>query len=72
MCIRDSSTGSPWSTEFRDEFANINNDPRPGRLKVSTDEQSVKLVADFLQEHCHVTMYGNVTQTIRIPPTAVF
>ena len=28
----------------------IDNDPRPGRLRTSTDERSVKLVADALEE----------------------
>ena len=32
----------------------IDNDPRPGRLRTSTDERSVKLVADALEEDCHV------------------
>ena len=33
----------------------IGNDPRPGRPRTSTDERSVKLVADALEEDCHAT-----------------
>ena len=33
----------------------INNDPRPGRPRTSTDERSVKLVADSLEEDRRAT-----------------
>ena len=33
----------------------IDNDPRPGRPRTSTDERSVKLVADALEEDRHAT-----------------
>ena len=33
----------------------IDNDPRPGRPRISTDKRSVKLVADALEEDCHAT-----------------
>ena len=34
---------------------NIDNDPRPGSPRTSTDERSVKLVADALEEDCPAT-----------------
>ena len=49
------STVSHWATHFREECVTTNNDPRPGRPKTSTDEQSVKLVADFLAENHRAT-----------------
>ena len=33
----------------------IDNDPRPGRLRTSTDERSVKLEADALEEERRAT-----------------
>jgi transposase len=42
------STVSRWAIRFREGRVTINDDPRPGRPKTSTDEGSVKLVADFL------------------------
>ena len=46
----DCSTVSRWANRFSGDCASINNDPRPGRLRTSTDERSVKLVADALEE----------------------
>jgi transposase len=48
----DCSTVSSWASRFREGHVTINDDPRPGRPKTSTDERSVKLVADFLAEVC--------------------
>ena len=48
----DRSTVSRWAIHFREGHVTINDDPRPGRPKTSTDERSVELVADFLaQDH---------------------
>ena len=33
----------------------IDNDPRPGKPRTSTDERSMKLVADAHEEDCHAT-----------------
>jgi transposase len=44
-----------WATRFREGRVTINYDPRPGRPKTSTDERSVKLVADFLAENRRAT-----------------
>jgi transposase len=49
------STVSHWATHFRERHVTINDDPRPGRPKTSTDERSVKLVADFLAEDRRAT-----------------
>ena len=49
----DRSTVPRWANHFRGGCVSIDNDPRPGRPKTSTDERSVKLVVDALQEdHC--------------------
>ena len=41
---------SRWTNRFCGGCVSIDNDPRPGRLSTSTDERSVKLVADALEE----------------------
>ena len=46
----DRSTFSRWRNRFRGGCVSIDNDPRPGRLRTSPDERSVKLVADALEE----------------------
>jgi len=46
----DSSTVSRWTTRFHEGRVTLNDDPRPGSLETSTDEQSVKLVMDFLAQ----------------------
>jgi len=48
----DPSTVSCWATNFHEGRVTVNYDPRPGRPNTSTDERSVKLVADFLAEDC--------------------
>ena len=49
------STVSRWATRFREGRVTLNDHPKPGRPKTSTDERSVKLVADFLAENCRAT-----------------
>ena len=46
----DRSTVSRWANRLRSGCVSTDNDPRPGRLRTSTDERSVKLVADALEE----------------------
>jgi hypothetical protein len=60
-----------WATRFHEGRVTINDNPRPGRVKTSTDESSVKLVADFLAEDCSA-MCGEISQGTRISPTLVF
>ena len=49
----DHSTVSYWAIRFRGGCVSIDNDPRPGRPRISIDEISLKLVADALEEdHC--------------------
>jgi hypothetical protein len=67
----DRSTVSHWSTRFHDGHVTINDDQRPGRLKTSTDKQSVKLVADFLAQD-HPAMCKEISQATRSSPTSVF
>jgi len=56
----DHSTISRWATRFREGRVTTSDDPRPGRPKTSTDERSVKLVADFLAQDRRATR-GNIT-----------
>ena len=44
----DRSMVSRQANSFRGGCVSIDNDPRPGRPRASTDERSVKLVADTL------------------------
>ena len=46
----DRSTVSLWANRFRGGCVSTDNDPIPERPRTSTDERSVKLVADALQE----------------------
>ena len=46
----DHRTVSHCANRFRGGCVSIDNDPRPGRPRTSTDERSVKLVADALGE----------------------
>ena len=41
---------SRWANRFRAGCVSIDNDPRPERPRTSTDERSVKLVTDVLEE----------------------
>jgi hypothetical protein len=67
----DRSTISRLATRFREGRVTINVDPRPGRSKTSTDERSVKLVADFLAEDRRATC-EEISQGTGISPTSVF
>ena len=67
----DRSAVSRWATRFREGRLTINDDPRPGRPKTSTDEKSVKLVADSLAEDRRATC-KEISQATGISPTSVF
>ena len=49
----------------------IDNDSRLGMPRTSTDETSVKFVADALEEDCHVTD-EELSRAMGIPSTSVF
>ena len=51
----DCSTVSRWANRFRGACVSIDNDPRSGRPRTSTDEISVKLVADAIEEDSRAT-----------------
>ena len=51
----DHSTVSRWADRFCGGCVSIDNDPRPGRPRTSTDERHVKLVADALEEDHRAT-----------------
>jgi hypothetical protein len=38
------------AAHFHEGRVTINDDPRPGRPKTSTDERNIQLMADFLAE----------------------
>ena len=67
----DRSTISRWATRFREGRVSINDDPRPGRPKTLTDEGSVKLVADLLEEDRRAT-FEEISQAAGISPTSIF
>ena len=67
----DRSTVSRWATRFREGRVTINDDQRPGRPKTSTDERSVRLVADFLEQDRRATC-EEISQATGISPTSVF
>ena len=52
----DRSMVSRWANRFRGGCVSIYNDPRPGRPRTSTDERSVKLVADALERRSSCNM----------------
>ena len=45
----DSSTVSRWANRFPGSYVSIDNGQGPGRTRTSTDERSVKFVADALE-----------------------
>jgi len=65
------NTVSRWTTRFREGGVTINDDVRQGRPKTSTDERSVKLVADCLAEDRRAT-YEEISQATIISPKLVF
>ena len=50
---------SHWANCFRGSCVSIDNNPRPGKLRTLTDERSVKLVADALEEDWLATIIPN-------------
>ena len=46
----DRSPVSRWADRFRCGCVSIDNDPRPGSPRTSTNERSMKLVADAIEE----------------------
>ena len=50
-----SATVSRWDNRFCGVCVKTDNEPRPGRWRTSTDERSVKLVADALEENRRTT-----------------
>jgi len=56
LCEPDQSTIAHWANRFCDGRVSIADDTRSGRLKTATTEENVKVVADALQEDCHMTL----------------
>jgi len=51
----DRSTISRWAQRFREERLSIENDPKSGRPRTSTDDQSVERVLQILEEDRRMT-----------------
>ena len=51
----DRSMVSRWANHFHGGCMSVDNDPRPGRIRLSTDERSLKLVADTFKEDRHAS-----------------
>ena len=51
----DYTSVSRWANRFRGGCVSIDNDPRPEKPRTSTDERSLKLVADALAEDRRIT-----------------
>jgi predicted trehalose synthase len=74
VCVEqtvDHSTVSRWVTRVCEGHVTINDDPRPGSPKTSTDKRNVRLVADFLAEN-RGAMCEEISQTTGISSTSVF
>ena len=74
----DRGTIYRWANRFHGPFASIDNDPSPGKPRTSTDERSVNLVVDALEEDCCATceeLYratgANNSQENALEPTSV-
>ena len=57
MFTVDRGMVSHWAERFRSGCVSIDNDPRSGRPRTSTDERTVKLVADVLKEDRCATLF---------------
>ena len=51
----DRSTISRWAQRFREGRLSIENDPKSGRPRTSTDDQSMKRVLQILEEDRRMT-----------------
>ena len=66
----DPSTASHWAKRFRGGCLSIDNGPKPGRPRTSTDETSVKLVADALEEDRATC--EEISRAMGVPAMSVF
>ena len=65
----DTNTVSRWVNHFHGSCVGLDNNPRPGRLRTSTDERNVKLVADALVEDHHATC-EELSRVMVVPASA--
>ena len=64
------STVFRWASRFRDGRESIDNNSRPRRPKITTDDRSVKLVADALEkDHCLTLV--ELSKATRISATSI-
>ena len=66
----DCSTVSRWANHFHGSCVSVDSDPRPGRSR-TTDERSVKLVADALEED-HCAPSEELSRAMGVLATSVF
>ena len=66
----DRSTVSRWANRFRGRCEGIDNDSRPERRRKLTDERSVKLVADALEELSRATGARTSQENAQKPTSA--
>ena len=64
--IVDRRTVSHWANRFRGSCVSLDNDPRLGRPRTSTDERSVKFVADALEED-HIVTCEKLSKAMGVP-----
>ena len=62
---------SRWATRFREGRVTINDDQRSGRLKTSSDERSVTLVAEFFAQDRRATC-EEISQAAKISQKSLF
>ena len=67
----DSSMVSCWANRFHGGCVSIHNDARSGGPRTSTDERSVKLVADVLEEDYRATC-EELSRATGVPASSVF
>ena len=67
----DRSTVSRWTNRFHGGCVNMDNDPRPGRPRTSTNERSVKLVADTFEDHYAIGYVKNFLEPREFQPLVI-
>ena len=66
----DRKTVSRWANRFRGDCLSIDNDSRPERSRTSTNERSVKLVADAFEDLSATC--EDLSRATGVPATSVF
>jgi len=67
----DQSTISRWAQRFREERLSIENDPKSGRSRTSTDDQSVERVLQILEKDRRMT-FGETAHSAGISRASAY